>query len=285
MNLWNNIVVTTDKGIFHIKDGKFISLHALPLAYGFSWDEKNIFATAYQGVYIFEKNFRVKSELGMKFDLHQCLYYENALYVCNTRQNIIKIINVQNVNLVSDFAFPGSERHLNSLFFKDGELYVCLHGNCNMHSCNTNKGRHSKILKLNLNKEILQSWVKTGCGSHNVFLENDFLYTLNSLFGSITKINTNTNEMIDVSIPLASTMNHDEKVFPRGFAKNKDTFYIGVAQQASRDKRNLIKSYLYAFDQELNFIESFEFPDLHHIRDVRLINQVDFAHQDLVLEL
>jgi len=172
-----------------------------------------------------------------------------------------------------------SRKKFSAFFFKDEHFYVCLHGACKTERCLKQDERHSEVVKLDLGFNVKQRWPSVGCGNHNVYVENGKIYTLNSVFSTIMEIDEETDKRREINIANLG----GEKLYLRGLARNDKYFYVGAAEHASRDKRSFIKSYILAFDSDFNFIERFDIPDMHHIRDIRLYNQIDRAHNGIML--
>lgn len=282
--LWSNILFTSDKGLFKIQNGETKRLFAddQPL-YGLTWNKEAIFISCYKYIRKLSFDFKqlYKRQLD-NYDYHQCLFANESFYVCNTRDNHVWETETDDLmRTVDRYVFEGSNKHLNSLFFEDGYFYACLHGNCRTESCKATEERHSTIVKLDDKFNIVKQWSKTGCGSHNVYVEDGKIYTLNSTFGSMTVIDAENDDRIVIDFNKI----FKKEVFPRGIARNKEHFYIGLSEVAERDRRDKICSSIVALDNDLNYVGCYNIPEFHHIRDVRLCNQIDFAHNQIVLEV
>ncbi len=278
--MWNNVLFTSDKGLYKIKNGLVDCLVQNTVCYGLTWNDDNIFLCEPSRIIVFDKQFHneaVWPETGV--DLHQCAWADGKLYVCATKWNKVQVIDTTTDE--REFKeFKHSDKHLNSVFVHGDHLYFCLHGNCKA-KCIDSADLHSFVMKMTKDFEEVGKWTQLGCGNHNVYIEGNKLYTLSSTRSQIIEVNMDTNEKREVFIdPIGG-----KTMYPRGLARNDDYFYIGAAQHSEREHRKVIKSYILAYDNDLNLVDHYEIPDFHHIREVRLVNQVDKAHNDRVLTL
>ena len=282
--MWNNIVFTSDKGVFKISNGKVSAISAeTKHYYGLTWNDEYIF-TCGQSIEMFDKDFNKIEEWNGGADLHQCLWANNKLHICTTREDAVSILDIETGK--AHPVEPANCDHLNSIFFKDKKFYCCIHGNCKTTQCLQGlkaypDAQHSQIVEFDLSFKETNRWRTVGHGNHNVFVQDGFIYTLNSVFGKLMKINMETDIRIDVDLKIDDA----PPIFPRGLARNDDYFFIGASHQASREDRSGIVGYIIALDNDLNFIDYFELPDFHHVREVRLVNQVDYAHSKKIWEL
>jgi len=275
--MWNNILFTSDKGLHRIQDGK-VSCLVDGVFYGLSWDGESIFLCNPKKINKYNKDFQNIGVWNYGTDLHQCVWNDGKLYVCGTTSGQVFMIDVATEKMTGR-DFDNSNKHMNSIFIKDDHLYLCLHANCSK-KCVKKSVRHSFIMEMTKDFEEIRKWTEIGCGNHNVYVEDNKLYTLSSALSQIVKIDMNNGAKKEINIESI-----DEKdIYPRGLARNEDYFYVGGAQHAE-ENRGAIKSYILAYDNDLNLVDQFEIPGLHHIREVRLINQIDKAHNDKVLTL
>jgi hypothetical protein len=287
-DLWTNILFTTDKGLFKLFDGKIETLHVGQLrdqpapAYGLTWDDENILMTEYAALKKLDKKFSLVAENTLqRIDYHQCLYVNDEFYVCTTKGNAVSRIDTETLKVLEEYSFEHSNLHLNSIFYKDDHFYVCLHGRCKTEQCVLKKDYHSQVVKLTKDFQVVERWLKTGCGAHNVYVEDDYVYTLNSVYGKIVKINALTDERDEID--LKSILNRE--VFPRGLARNNDYFYVGVAEAAQRERRGTISSSILTFTSDMAFVGEFKIPGFHHLREIRLVNQRDYAHSEHIWKM
>jgi len=226
--------------------------------FGVTWSKEYIFLSKNDSIICIDKNNEIRIFLNKEWkDIHQLYYLRDRLFVCNIDFNTIEVLGVENGNLYKIYTQKiENVNHMNSIYFKDNYFYLCVH----------NRKDPSYILKCNSKFEIIDKYENIGFENHNIIIEKNFLYTLNSKEGKLVKINllNKQKESFNISI--------DEKSYAKGMAKNKDYFLIGLNQQEPDKDKRKYKSCVVIFDNDVNFVKSIEMPELHQTKVVKFLN-------------
>jgi len=284
---WPKLVVVTGLDIHYLIGNQFQDPfpQKIPLEgyYGLTWNKDGLFLGGRFAVTIISKNSDVIQHLAFTRErngLHQILFYEDYLYAVATGTNFLDKIDphtkqVQSVDLHPEKTNNKDDSsdwsHINSVFAKDGKLYVVHH---NFH-------QPSYITVLDLDLNILKQINDVGQQNHNVYVDDNTLYTLSSLTSEVVKLNLKTKKKEVVKIGGTIEGLEDDITYLRGFAKSKDHFVFGITHSHGRDERDTVQSYLLLYDNDLNFVDKMIIPKTGQVREVRLIEETDYAHNQM----
>jgi len=282
---WPDMIISTAFRAFIYKGGEFHNFHDKEYNYyGITWSEDTLYLAVPDKVYSLSRNGN--GEIIEKIlpynesdDIHQILYRDKKIYIANTTKNLIDIFNTNDNSLSS--VEIGDKRvnrnHINSLFFRGDTLYACFHNNEDGSFIFQYNRDFSNVDKLITN---------IGKKNHNVYVDNNNdLFTLNSSAGSITKINVGTlnSEIKQVAGAYGIERNY---TFGRGLARGDGYFIIGLNKWSPiKDTREHSLSYILALDDKLNILGTMRLPIQAQAKDIRIISEKDYAHNQIEFPL
>lgn len=253
--------------------------------YGITWSGSTLYAAPRVSscVYALDNDFGIREFISVPelHDVHQIYYWQGTLYITNTAYNQIigidperKQVRIQCSNLFtkSGHKLVNGHEHINSIWCDNRYFYICEH-------------RYGKPpVRIRLYNRTFTQMVDTiqienmrqphNGGIHNVYVEDDILYTLS--VEKLLRIDTSTKEidMIDVR--------SDRKVgYLRGFARIPGYFILGESQMCTREKRTTGNSRVIILDDNLRFVEAIELKDTGQLHDIRAIEPNDLAHNQV----
>lgn len=274
----NDLLISTMNGLILWQDSE-ARLVAHGTYYGLTWDKEFVYAS-------FNPQHRNVTEIEVfnhelyrigRLDtvelhgVHQIFSWKDNLYIVNTSTDHIEVINGNKAQRFSWTGFNEDRHHLNSIWMDQDYIYVAEGQTTGL------KGTPAiQTLTHNYkpaNRFILPATVQI----HNVYVENETLYTCGK-FGLVKKsLREKRYNVIDLRLD-------DANGFLRGLAKSEDCFYIGESQVRPREQRPYGDSRILVLNNDLEIIRTIELQDTGQIHDVRIINDVDYAHNRFVLE-
>jgi hypothetical protein len=206
------------------------------------------------------------------YDVHQIIYHEEILYICNTGKNNALLYSTKDCCEIGQINF-GSVRkdinHVNSVWIKDNSLFFTF--------LNKKDNFQSAIKEYDLDSFELIKEIKVGDGIHNVYEEDDVIYTCSSHSKQMMMVKENESKTYDFS--------SDTWFWLRGMAVCSEGIIVGGSQIKNRKHRKFIKkNMIYYFDFDLNLIDKFkiEMDMCGPIYDIRLLNG-DKSHNGMNL--
>ncbi len=195
---------------------------------------------------------------------HQIQYYDNKVFVCDTRHNRICVIdhkNPQNHKMYYPEPSNGPAKdisHFNSIHIYKDKVFIVAH----------NKNEPSWIYGADyVNGELInmQPFLKDiGDQCHNVVEHKDHLFICNSNQGHLT-------DGFDNFIPTGW--------YPRGIIIHDDLLFIGKSRIACRKWRSELDGEIEIFSlstkQRMGYIT---IPGIGQVYEIRCLNQYDVAH-------
>jgi len=277
------------EGIYsYTKKGSFTKIKEGETLYGLTWDQYgNVFISTNTSIRRFDtKNNgeeKVWSSNKNLIGLHQIVHYDDFLYIANTGANKISVFD-SNENFSHVLMSPepsvtklkhGPQKeqdHINSIFKHGEHFYLCAH----------NHFEHSFIIVCNSKFEIVKLIKDVGFQCHNVYIEDNILYVLSSIKGSVTKCNLLTDERESVFLDLSGYIDDKIELYLRGLARGKGKFLIGATLLGDKEKRKKSRNWIVETDDNLSVKAVLECPDASQIREIRIINEVDRAHNEII---
>lgn len=245
-------IIDDQNGVYHgiarSEDHFYVS--ARRSHYGGTQEERH----AQHGVILkYDNNLNMVGILEPSFplrDLHGSGWCNDKLWVCATHDNMIAIFDGKDWDQWYPFgqsrnAVNRDRNHINSIYFDQEEILLL--GNKNNTGTLWAFDRTSRFPLWNL---------ELGQGSHNIWKDKGYLFTLSSATGEI---------LLDrgASIPVGG--------FCRGIAFGKDNIYIGISETTHRQARSTSNAKIQMRDKEycqLGHIDIFGHGMVHEIATV-----------------
>lgn len=197
---------------------------------------------------------------------HQLVFSKDKTIVTNTGRNCLSLVgnNLSHKNIWFEEAKwdrLGDDKcgsHFNSVFKTDDNLYVVGH----------NWDNPSKVVILNKYYNVVGIHSQPNIRwAHNVWVDGDDIIVCNSKEGQLADIKS-------------GRIIWDGKPIIRGLAVTDDFIVVGKsATDGSRKARKYSNSGLYIIDRKtLKTVEYIELNGLGCVNEVRIIDEVDYAH-------
>lgn len=246
--------------------------------YGITWDTKQIYLMSRHSpdIFIWTGEDEIDQCEKVPFlhnidDAHQILWYDDILYITNTGYNRIEVFDKKQERFYQWASYPNdfekAPDHINSIWFYNDEFYVC------EHRYGKSPARIRILDKDFTIKRTIEFYDLDCCGIHNVYIEDDILYTL-SVNHLIQK------HLITKEVKLNDIRSHNDIGYLRGFARNENNFYIGESIVTSREDRRKGDSSVLILDNDLQVVEIIKLKGTGQLHDIRLLSK-DKAHNGL----
>lgn len=191
-------------------------------------------------------------------DVHQIYYFDNALWVVCTWNDLIAIHRERSWESWYPFGEPagaaGGPYHLNSIY-ADGD-HIYLGGSIDrvgyIWAFDRTTRRHRR------------TW-QAGYGSHNVWCANESVFTLSSLAGEIVSTGAG-----------ATTITRGN--FLRGAAVCADCSWFGISARARRGEREFSDAMLLGLSQRHPVPRRLNLPGFGMVHEIRAPGTADLAH-------
>lgn len=260
--------------------------------YGITWNEQRVFGIGNKIVYLFDPKTLRRLEckkVKQLIDPHQAhLCSPWHLYVTNTGLNRVEVWDTRRANFTSvDWnewnaqnkhcechrperlkEIPDDINHINSIWFDGACFWVTEH----------NLGP-SRVKQMSSDFEVLNSY-RVGCQIHNIYVEDKrYLYTCDSANDRVVRFDLKQRRVVgSVECKKKNTG------FPRGLAKSKDRFLVGLSYRVGRNYRNKrADTYVLTLDVDLKILEARRIPEVSQIFEIRLLDEADYAHNQIIL--
>jgi hypothetical protein len=216
---------------------------------------------------------------------HQMIYHEGYVYVTNTGLNAIEkfssdLTTRRTVRIGEELWDQVYKKkvgyHYNSVFIQDGLLYVVAH--------NWDNPSFVKALDLHTFKVVRRIDIPGTFWAHNVFVDNNSsIYVCNTKAGSLVEITSN-----DV-VWQCQNPGHE---LTRGLAVTDNYIVVGKTpfnpDRASRGKKRDTNDHcagLWVLDRStFKLIKYINLPGHSSLGEVRVLNEVDYAHNGIILK-
>ena len=204
---------------------------------------------------------------------HQILCGSDGRIICtNTGRNAISVIDLEKPGHFQEKRLTDARwdrlslheitgDHLNSVFEKDGHLYVIAHGHQN--------GSSLAILTYPDLQLVSLEPIDQRTGLHNVWVSDEGqTIACHSSIGSL--IDLRTNEVI---------WRAGSSIYARGLAVSSDVLLVGESQMTGRESRRSSMSGLWVLDRNTYMpLDYLCLGPYGAVNEVRLLNVKDFAH-------
>lgn len=273
--------ITTSSTI-SLYDGQLSDIKVFPngiRVFGLSWDyDYGYVSVTYSDresdvIYRFDKNFNFEEiSISEKLkDVHQLLVVDKDLYIINTFYNKILKLNLDNFKLERK-KWRGKEPpvHLNSIWYNNNKFYVVEH-----------RMNNSKILITNNELEQLKE-ISGLRHVHNVYIENNKLFCSSSIETSLVIIDPMSGKILEKK---RLKELHDNVKYLRGFARSENNWLIGFSKYDKREKRpRSAHGSVVILDNNFKTINHLSIPGKGQIHEIRIINEIDKAHNNIIWE-
>jgi SAM-dependent methyltransferase len=203
-------------------------------------------------ILIFDRTLQMCGSLQAPFplrDLHEIAWQDGRLWATCSQDNMIAIHEggkwEQWFPLGGTLDGPGDVNHFNSFMFERDRVWILAH----------NRG-DSELLAFSTATRDLIERVALGHCAHNIWRENDQLFTCSSLEG---KLMGNRGFLVETS------------GFPRGVAFCENRRYVGISAMAERKDRDFTTGKLVIFDRDWVRHKEIVLSDEGLILDIQLL--------------
>ncbi|SAL72102.1 hypothetical protein AWB71_04457 [Caballeronia peredens] len=214
-----------------------------------------------------------RSTQGFLSQPHQIVCGSDGRVICtNTGRNAISVLDPSRPDVVQEARISSGRwdrldshevigDHLNSVFERDGHLYVIAHGH--------GKGSALAIFSYPEMSLLSVEPVKNRTGLHNIWITSEGQrIACHSESGSLIELNSNA-VLWESGCP----------IYTRGLAATADFALIGESEKSSRELRRATMSGLWMLDRKTwQPVDFFHLGPYGGVHDVRLLNVSDEAH-------
>jgi len=243
--------------------------------YGVTWNKDFLYVSKKGSILKIDEDFCVEElyKIDMKRDvIHQIVCYDDKIYITNTEYGAVDIFDLKTRNSKKIELCPekknGSD-HFNSIFKRDEFFYTYHH----------NRSNPSFARKYDKDFSLIDEYLSVGSQGHNVYVEDNIMYSLDSRHSRINIYDTIKKKMVG---PIVVNFNGGS-YFLRGFAKTKDNFYIGSTTHTSSGgkDRDTSPGWIVRYDNSMKYVDFFEYSRKGQIREIRVISEIDYAHNNI----
>jgi hypothetical protein len=274
-----SLLVTTSTAVLLVeKDGPTPIHTGRGIYFGLTWDRDFVYILCRNNLghgklrrifgytvtmEILDKSFRQVDSIRCPsiHDPHQAIACDGSIYVANTGKDRIEICNNDTFSSVNWTGERKDVHHINTIWFDDSFFYVL----------ENNKHKPSIAKVFDLNWQPVQD-VSLGLGAHNIFRQKQMLYVCSSLDRGMIRYELDTQKATEFSLL-------GEKWLPRGLAKGNDRFHIGLSAKGTREERHgRMPGKLISTNEDFEIINAVELEGAGQVNEVRLISELDAAH-------
>jgi len=254
-------------------DGKATPVYeSESLTYGITWDGDNAYVVNGPDLLTLNRSLEIvdRSALDM-WGPHQALYSNNKVYIMESARNTIITVEGQTHRRQPwPFTTETNDPHINSLWIKDGDYYVVEHRQMLTPKRIVVTDENWSLRRIiGIPRHVLDGKLS---GLHNVYVEDDTLYTLGP--GIIITCNLVTGKFRTI------TPEGEFPLYLRGLARTKDHFYVGVSHHQPRDQRSEGDSAFLILDNDLNQLELVHLEGTGQLCEIRAL-EGDKAHNGI----
>lgn len=242
------------------------------LTYGITWDGRHAYVVNGPDLLVMDKDLEVVDRLALDmWGPHQALYSSGRVYIMESARNtIITVAGRAYHRQRWPHMMPGEDPHINSLWVQGDKHYVVEHRQMVTPKRIVVTDRDWTMLHvIEIPESALMGKLS---GLHNVYVEDDTLYTLGP--GVIVTHNLVTGEFRTV------TPDGEFPMYLRGLARTQDRFYIGVSHHQPRDRRVEGGSAFLVMDSNLNQLELVSLEGTGQLCEIRAL-EGDRAHNGI----
>jgi hypothetical protein len=214
---------------------------------------------------------------------HQALWWDDVLYVTNTQKNRVEYWRegTESCNWIAHDPHDDDRDHINSLW-RDPDsntLWIAEHRKelLPKRLRVVRLEDHSPVTIVTIDiPELAEPPVHSGL--HNVYVENDNIYTLGPSQILVIREGEETKWVRPYGVV-------KYKHYLRGLARNENHFFVGVSNASPRDRRGWGASKILILNDDLNLLHTIKLsPRFGQIMEIRLL-EGDLAHNGLTCPL
>ena len=273
------LLVTTSTAILLVEGNRCRPIHSgNGIYFGLTWDRDFVYVLCRNNLahgrlrrlfgytvtmVVLDKSFRQVDSIRCPsiHDPHQAIAGDGSIYVANTGKNRIEIYRD---GIFSDVNWTGEStdvHHINTVWFDDSSFYVL-----------ENNNREPSTVKVFDFDWRPQHDFTLGLGAHNIFRQGSTLWVCSSLERAMIRYDLDAERATE--FPLLG-----KKWLPRGLSKGTGRFYIGLSAEGTRSERHGgMAGKLVSTDEDFEIIDTVELEDAGQVNEVRLISELDAAH-------
>ncbi len=265
--------------VTHISNRTIVEDHR---PFGITWQDDKLYIAQPTSIVLLNKRLEhpVITLHGLWYGIHQILARDGKLWMISPRLNAIEICDLKTRDfsyftledhklrklipaecyLQDRLKFSNDISHYNSIFIKDDRLYVSAH----------NHAKPSFISEYSYpDLKFIKRHEKLGKQIHNIYVENDEIFTLDSL-GSQSIVSTK-GECIKIGT---------KGQFVRGLAVTKELFIVACfPYDPKRHTRRQGESFIVVVDRKKKeVVKKLRVKDIGNINDIRILDEPDLAH-------
>ncbi len=291
---------TVTKVLLHTPKGN----HVLHTGYNYpssTWDEERFYVVARQTglpgnmILTFDKSFNLLHEYhfnnpGAELDaggFHEGFYWGGKVYIANTGYNNVVewdpaskdvgiVYQAKPIQLPPPNWDAAKDVHLNSVWCDGQNFYAVEH-----------MGGPSRVRVFDLDWNMVKTHRNLGEQAHNIYLEDGVLYVNSSSRHAVVIRDLNTGG--ERWVRLAERLKwkpkfHGERfihwAYPRGWARTKDRWFIGMSATVERGDRRKGDSCIMVLDNRWESVKEIVLNNTGGIGTggVRLMSETDYAH-------
>ena len=248
--------------------------------WGISWDETNVYAIKreYDEVdflHVFDRNMKEIDKFLVPCKAAHQIVWDHKLYIANTGFNRITTWDGKDCGEIAWNPSGRDDNHINSVWsFKDVLFALENRGKPEL-------GGRSNVVRIDKKSGKVDMRFQLGRDAHNIFCWGATTWVCSSGDQSIIQHDMSIREIVK-----ECRINHAinrPNVFPRGMSYTGKHFFAGVSQSFRKgEQRNTTGGLVVVESEGLKFVEYYEFPSMDSIHDLRLIDGIDYAHNQRI---
>lgn len=281
-------LATSPSGLWRIDGGEFeclISTSYNACFWGITWDKEFVYAVRREHddvdmLYQWNKKLfpehPVKHALKDVKETHQIFWWNDKIYMANTRFNRITIIEQDKKGRWGQKDFSWSfatrdENHINSIWANNDHIYFV-----------ENRGSQAlsgrslvRIYDAGLN---YYQRVQVGRDVHNIFYDHDCLIMCSSADASLLAFDHRHHEVSLEARFIGNDYLRLNNCFPRGLAADEDHYYTGFSRSYRKGEQRTTDGGYVVINEDFRIVDVVKDSAIDCIHDLRLIDPIDRAH-------
>jgi len=185
-------------------------------------------------------------------------------------RNCIVKIDYNNMTFKRYFHRGDSESHkyhINTMFCTPNYIYVVEHNGT------VKTGERSAVVVYDYDFNYIREYKDMGNSSHNICIDDGYMYVCNSMEGSIIKMDMVTEEREEID------MSQYHKGVVRGIAFVDDRRYVGISEFLRKEDRHLYgNAVILELDMEWNLLNKIRIMNSGQLLEIRAVEGIDRCH-------
>jgi hypothetical protein len=279
-----NFVAATTTGLFIHENGKLKKLLDGNF-FGITWDDQdNIYACENiptkhgTQIHVLNKDFdlRQKHRFPNIVHVHQALYdtYTGLIFVCNTFRDSVDLIHPVTFNIEHSILLSNKRAdtvHVNSVFCTADKIFVCCHNRW------TKTKNPSEIRIFDRDFNLIESF-KAGQGCHNIYTKKNHIYLCSSEESTLLLYDLSKKKIVGSYVVPGD-------LYLRGMCRTAEGFLLGSSARRIRAERlNKTAGHVSFYSLSMKQVWEKTLPNVGQISDIRIIDEIDFCHNQIVLK-